>query len=38
MEKGRNVFKILKGKPIGKRCLGNLSLIWEDNIRKDLKK
>ena len=35
MEKGRSVFKILIGKPTGKRPLGRPRLIWEDNM--DLK-
>ena len=30
-------FKILKGKPTGKRPLGRTRRIWEDNIRIDLK-
>ena len=36
MEEGRNAFKILTGKPTGKRLLGRHRLIWEDNIRMDL--
>ena len=35
---GRSVFKILTGKPTGKRPLGRPRHIWEDNIRMDLKK
>ena len=35
MEEG--AFKILKGKPTGKRPLGRPSRRWEDNNRKDLK-
>ena len=39
MEEGRNTFKILAGKPTGKRPLGRRRRrsIWEDNIRMDLK-
>ena len=37
MEKGRSAFKILTGKPIGKRPLGRPRRRWEDNIRMDLK-
>jgi hypothetical protein len=33
----RNVYKILVGKPEGKRSLGRLRRRWEDNIRMDLK-
>ena len=36
VEKGRSAFKILPGKPTGKRPLGKLRLRWEDNIRIDL--
>ena len=36
MEEGRSAFKILTGKPTGKRSLGIPSRRWEDNIRKDL--
>ena len=36
MEEGRNAFKILAGKPTGKRPLGRSRLRWEDNIRMDL--
>ena len=35
-EEGRSAFKILTGKPIGKRPLGRHRLRWEDNIRMDL--
>ena len=38
MEKGRSDFKILTGKPTGKRGLGTPRRIWEDNIRIDFKK
>ena len=36
MEEGRNPFKILTGKPTGKRPLGRPRRRWEDNIRMDL--
>ena len=36
MEEGRSVFKILIGKPTGKRPLGRPRRRWEDNIRMDL--
>ena len=35
MEEGRIAFKILTGKPIGKRPLGRPRRRWEDNIRMD---
>ena len=37
MEKGKNAFKILTGKPTGKRPLGMHIHKWEDNIRTDFK-
>ena len=37
MEEGRSVFKILTGKPTGKRLLGKPRRRLEDNIRMDLK-
>ena len=37
MEEGRSAFKLLKGKPTGKRPLGRPRRKWEDNIRMDLK-
>ena len=37
MEEGRSAFKILTGKPTGKRLLGRRRYIWEENIRMDLK-
>ena len=37
MEKGRSAFKILTGKPTGKRPLGRSRHRWEDNIRMVLK-
>ena len=36
MEEGSSAFKILTGKPTGKRPLGRPRRIWEDNIRMDL--
>ena len=36
MEEGRSAFKILTGKPTGKRSLGRPRRRWEDNIRMDL--
>ena len=36
MEEGRSAFKILTGKPTGKRPLGSSRRRWEDNIRIDL--
>ena len=36
MEEGKSAFKILKGKPTGKRPLGRPRRRWEDNIRMDL--
>ena len=37
MEEGRSAFKLLTGKPTGKRPLGRPRHCWEDNIRMDLK-
>ena len=37
MEEGRSTFKILMGKPTGKRSLGRNRTRWEDNIKIDLK-
>ena len=37
MEESRNDFKILTGKPIGRRPLGRPRRRWEDNIRMDFK-
>ena len=37
MEEGRSAFKILTGKPTGKRPLARPRRRWEDNIRMDLK-
>ena len=36
MGEGRSAFKILTGKPIGKRPLGRPRRRWEDNIIMDL--
>ena len=37
MEDVRSTFKILTGKPTGKRPLGRPRRRWEDNIKMDLK-
>ena len=36
MEEGRSAFKILTGKPTGKRPLGRPRCRWEENVRIDL--
>ena len=36
MEEARTAFKMLTGKPTGKRPLGRPRRRWEDNIRTDL--
>ena len=36
MEEGKSAFKILTGKPTGKRPLGRPRRRWEDNIRVDV--
>ena len=36
MEEGRGVYKVLVGKPEGKRPVGRPRRRWEDNIRMDL--
>ena len=36
MEEGRSPFKILTGKPAGKRSLGRPRRRWEENIRMNL--
>ena len=36
IEEGRSAFKILSGKPTGKRPLGRPKRRWEDNSRMDL--
>jgi hypothetical protein len=37
MGEGRGVYRILVGKPEGRRPLGRSRLRWEDNIRMDLR-
>ena len=37
MEDGKSAFKILRGKPAGKRSIGRPSCRWEGNIRMDFK-
>ena len=37
MEESTSAFRILRGKPTGKRILGRPRRRWEDNIRMDLK-
>ena len=37
MEQSRNAYRVLVGKPEGKRPLGRPRHTWEDNIRMDLK-
>jgi hypothetical protein len=37
MGKKRNAYRILMGKPEGKRPLGTLRRRWEDNIKMDLR-
>jgi hypothetical protein len=37
MGKGRSVYRILVGRPKGKRPLGRLSRRWEGNIKLDLR-
>jgi hypothetical protein len=37
MEEGRGVYRILTGKPEGKRPLGRHRRGWEDNIKMDLR-
>jgi hypothetical protein len=37
MGEKRNAYRILVGKPEGKRALGRLRRRWEDNIRMDLR-
>jgi hypothetical protein len=36
MRKGRGVYRVLVGKPEGKRPLGRLGCRWKDNIKADL--
>jgi len=35
---GRDMYRVLVGKPGGKRPLGGLKRTWEDNIKMDLQK
>jgi hypothetical protein len=35
MGKGRGMYRVLVGKPEGKRPLGRHRRIWEDNIKRD---
>jgi hypothetical protein len=37
MEEGRNVYRVLVGKPEGKRPLGRPRRRWEDGIKMDFK-
>jgi hypothetical protein len=37
LEEGRSTFKILTGRPTGKRLLGKPRRRWKDNIDMDLK-
>ena len=37
MEQSRNAYRVLVGKPEGKRPLGRPRCRWEDNIRMDLR-
>jgi hypothetical protein len=36
MGEGRGVYRVLVGKPEGKRSLGRLKRRWEDSIKMDL--
>jgi len=36
MGEGRGVYRVLMGKPEGKKALGRPRLRWEDNIKMDL--
>ena len=36
MAEGRGVYRVLMGKPEGKKALGRPRLRWEDNIKMDL--
>jgi hypothetical protein len=38
MGEGRGVYRVLVGSPEGKRPLGRPRLVWEDNIKMDLRK
>jgi hypothetical protein len=37
MGEGRNVYRVLVGKPEGKRALGRPRRRWEDGLRMDLR-
>jgi hypothetical protein len=37
IEEMRNMYRILVGKPVGKRSLGRTRHKWEGNIKRDLK-
>jgi hypothetical protein len=37
MEEGRSVYRVLVGRPEGKKPLGRPRLRWEDNIKMDLR-
>jgi hypothetical protein len=37
MEEGRNVYRVLVGKPEGKRPFGRLRCRWDDGIKIDLR-
>jgi hypothetical protein len=37
MGEGRGVYRVLVGRPEGKRPLGRPRLMWEDNIKMDLR-
>ena len=37
MEESRNAYRVLVGKPEGKRPLGKARCRWEDNIKMDLR-
>jgi hypothetical protein len=37
MGEGRGVYKVLVGRPEGKRPLGRPRCMWEDNIKVDLR-
>jgi hypothetical protein len=37
MGEGRGVYRVLFGRPEGKRTLGRPKLRWEDNIKMDLR-
>ena len=37
MEQSRNAYRVLVGKPEGKRCLGRPRRRWENDIKMDLR-